>query len=377
MADDSDLAGLLPDAPPPRPAARDAAIAAAMRRFDGVPDPAPTAVPDRRPARWVSGKQIGAFASIVLVAGISLSIALNRPGGLQRGKVEPPSDTASRSVPAPDRPGAPKPEAARAAEAPTSVAKPEPPIQKPVAPAAPVTLANGADRRAPEGQASSAPPPPPPAPMAPPPMAWTAPSEPPSAAADQGAIVVTGNRVRSRIVESASPVSVVSGKADEDSGGGDVVVTGARRGRADPYAARGDWNACTVMDPGQSLRGCKALIGLGSKGPAGEAAARLSDGLTLAWRGDLDGAIAAFDRAIALKPKFAFAYLNRGLAFQRQGETARAAADLDLAIKYAPYAARSYYNRGVLRRELGNRRGAAADANRAVELDPDYPDPAP
>ncbi len=378
MADDGDLARLLPDLPPPRPAARDAAIAAAMRRFDGVRDPAPAAAPGRPTTRRVSGKQIGAFATIVLVAGISLSIALNRPGGLQPGKVEPPADTASRSVPAPNRPGTPKPEATPAAEAPTLVAKPVPPIQKPVAPAAPVTLVNGADRRASEDQAPSAPPPPPPppAPMAPP-MARTAPSEPPSAAADQGAIVVTGNRVRSRIVESASPVSVVSGKADEDSGGGDVVVTGARRGRANPYAARGDWNACTVIDPGQSLRGCKALIGIGAKGPAGEAAARLSDGLTLAWRGDLDGAIAAFDRAIALKPKFAFAYLNRGLAYQRQGEAARAAAEFDLAIKYAPYAARGYYNRGVLRRELGNRRGAAADANRAVELDPDYPDPAP
>ena len=379
MADDSDLARLLPDPPPPRPAARDAAIAAAMRRFDGVPDPAPAAAPDRRPARWVSGKQIGAFATIVLVAGISLSIALNRPGGLQPGKVEPPADTASRSVPAADRPGTPKPDATRAAEASTPFAKPEPSIQKPVAPAAPVTLANGADRRAPENQAPYAPPPPPPppAPMAPP-ITRIAPSEPPSAAADQGAIVVTGNRARSRIAEPASPVSMVSRTADEDSGGGgDVVVTGARRGRANPYAARGDWNACTVIDPEQSLRGCKALIGIGAKGPAGKAAKHLSDGLALAWRGDLDGAIAAFDQAIALKPKFAFAYLNRGLAYQRQGETARAAADLDLAIKYAPYAARSYYNRGVLRRELGNRRGAAADANRAVELGPDYPDPAP
>jgi len=381
MADDSDLARLLPDPPPPRPAARDAAIAAAMRRFDGVPDPVPAAAPDRRPTRWVSGKQAGAFATIVLVAGISLSIALNRPGGLQPGKVEqPPAVTAPRPAPAPDRSSAPKPGPTNAAEEPTPVVKPEPPIQKPVAPAAPATLANEADRRASADQAPSAslpppPPPAPPAPEAPPPMAWAAPKEAPSAAADRGAIVVTGSRVRSRVAQSASPVSVVNNKADEESGGGDIVITGAHR-RPNAYAARGDWNACTVIDPDESLRGCRALIGIGAKGPTGEAAKHLSDGLALAWRGDLDGAIAAFDRAIALKPKFAFAYLNRGLAYQRQGETGRAAADLDLAIKYAPYAARGYYNRGVLRRELGNRRGADADANRAVELDSDYPDPA-
>jgi hypothetical protein len=382
MADDSDLARLLPDLPPPRPAARDAAIAAAMRRFDGVPNPAPAAAPDRRPARRVSGKQIGAFASIVLVAGISLSIALNRPGGLQPGKVEqPPADVAPRSAPAPDRPGVSKPPATSAAKESTPAVKPEPPIQKPAAPAAPVVLAGEAGRSTTADQAPSASPPPlpppaPPAPQAPPPMAWAAPKEAPPAAADRGAIVVTGSRVRSRVAEAASPVSVVNNKADEESSGGDIVITGAHR-RPNAYAARGDWNACTVIDPDESLRGCKALIGIGAKGPAGEAAVRLSDGLALAWRGDLDGAIAAFDQAIALKPKFAFAYLNRGLAYQRQGEPARAAADFDLAIKYAPYAARGYYNRSVLRREQGNRRGADADANRAVELDPDYPDPAP
>jgi tetratricopeptide (TPR) repeat protein len=208
-------------------------------------------------------------------------------------------------------------------------------------------------------------------------MARVAPSEPPPAAADQGSIVVTANRARSRIAESASPVSVVSKRGDEDSGGGDVVVTGQRAGSVNLYAARGDWNACTVIDPEQSLRGCRSVLGTGAKGPAGEAGARLSDGLALAWRGEWDKAIAAFDQAIALKPKFAFAYLNRGLAYQREGDAARAAADLDLAIKYAPYAARGYYNRSVLRREQDNQRGANADASRAVDLDSDYPDPAP
>ena len=180
---------------------------------------------------------------------------------------------------------------------------------------------------------------------------------------------------------SASPVTVVSkeaeraDKAERGNGGSDIVVTGSLV-RANPYAARGDWNACTVIDPEQSLRGCKSRLGTGAKGPAGEAATRLSDGLALAWRGEWDDAIAAFDQAITLKPKFAFAYLNRGLAYQREGDAARAAADLDLAIKYAPYAARGYYNRGVLRREQGNRRGANADAERAVALDSSYPDPA-
>ena len=380
MADDSDLARLLPGPPPPRPAARDAAIAAAMRRFDGVPDPAPGATPDRRRARWGGGKQIGAFATIVLVAGISLSIALNRPGGLQPGKVaQRPADTAPRSVPVPDRPGVPKPAANSASEESTPVVKPEPPIQKPVAPAAPVALPSGTDRPASEALAPSAsppppPPPPPPAAVAPPLMRFAPRSAAPAPPAEESPVAAAGRLAQPKTIESASPVSMASRKADE--GDRDVVVTGMRS-RLNPYAARGDWNACTVIDPAQSLRGCTSLLGIGAKGPTGEAAKHLSDGLALAWRGDWDSAIAAFDQAIALKPKSAFAYLNRGLAYQRQGEMGRAAADLDLAIKYAPYAARGYYNRSVLRRELGNRRGADADANRAVQLDADYPDPAP
>jgi hypothetical protein len=398
MADDSDLARLLPDPPPPRPAARDAAISAAMRRFDGVPDPAPVATPDRRPTRWVSGKQIGAFATIVFVAGISLSIALNRPGGLQPGKVEqPPAVTAPRSAPvpgsasAPNRPGtstAPAASDNATVTGPAPVAKPGQATPKPGAPAAPDTSIDRADGRGSMDQAPSASPRP--APPSPPPpaapvaesLARAAPAEPPPAAADEGSIVVTAQRAQPKMSYSASPITVVSreayraDKADKEDGGSDIVVTG-NLVRANPYAARGDWNACTVTDPERSLRGCKSLLGTGAKGPAGEAATHLSDGLALAWRGEWDDAIAAFGQAIALKPKFAFAYLNRGLAYQREGDAARAAADLDLAIKYAPYAARGYYNRSVLRREQGNQRGANADANRAVGLDSDYPDPAP
>jgi hypothetical protein len=392
MADDSDLAHLLPDPPPPRPAARDAAIAAAMRRFDGVPDPVPAIVPDRRPTRWVSGKQIGAFATIVFVAGISLSIALNRPGGLQPGKVEqPPSVAAPRPAPVPssasasNRPGtstAPAASDNAAAPGPAPVAKPGQATPGPVAAAAPDTSTNRADGRgltdrAPTASPSPAPPsPPPPAAPVAGSLARAAPAEPPPAAADERQIVVAGRRVQPKMSYSASPVTVASRAASEESGSSDIVVTAQKARRANPYAARGDWNACTVIDPEQSLRGCKSLLGIGAKGPAGEAATRLSDGLALAWRGEWDDAIAAFDQAIALKPKFAFAYLNRGLAYRRNGDAERAAADLDLAIKYAPYAARGYYNRSVLRREQDNQRGANADAERAVALDSSYPDPA-
>lgn len=149
-----------------------------------------------------------------------------------------------------------------------------------------------------------------------------------------------------------------------------VVVTGSRVGRASS-TRRGDWNACTVADPNRSLGDCRRIATPRAKGPAGDAAGRLAEGLERAWRGDLDGAIASFDAALALQPKMAAAYLNRGLAYQRQGQLDRALADLDRAIRYAP-SARGFYNRSLIHRQRGNARRADADLDRAVEIDSRY-----
>ncbi|OSZ66626.1 hypothetical protein CAP40_12225 [Sphingomonas sp. IBVSS2] len=182
-------------------------------------------------------------------------------------------------------------------------------------------------------------------------------------------IVVTGGRLAAPSKAAATPVTV----ADEaEAGASEIIVTTARKSRARKAARRGDWNACTVRDPEQSLRGCKRLVDPGAKGDAGVAAARVADGLTRAWQGDWEGAIGALDQAIAVRPELAFAYLNRGLAHSQEGDLARAEADLDLAVRYAPHAARSYYNRGLIRRMRGDERGADADMARARELDSRY-----
>jgi tetratricopeptide (TPR) repeat protein len=157
--------------------------------------------------------------------------------------------------------------------------------------------------------------------------------------------------------------------------GDDVLVENDEAQRTRPKSKTlgpGDWNACTINDPERSLQSCRRVIDPGAAGPNGRSAAHVADGLSHAWQGDLDGAIADFDRAIAISPRNAIAYLNRGLALQRKGELARAAADLDRAVRYAPQAARVYYNRGQLLRQRGEPDRARADEGRAVALDPDY-----
>ena len=338
-----DIARQLPTPPPPRPAGRTVAIAAALARFDGdvSPPSATIATAAERPTRWRIGRgSAGVFASVLLVALIGVPVALLRPDK-QVSTPRPPatraalpqsdavrdgfSDTAPPAVIASSdvRPPRPSPPALRRANAePVAV-----PVIAPAPPPEPVMPA----------------PAPPPAP--PPPAAMVAAPD-------------------ARAVASASAARATLSDGARD----DIVVTGSRvSNAATNRVVRGDWNACTVDDPDHRLRGCRAA----TRSNRGDVATHLADGLTKGWQGDWDASIAAFDAAIALQPKLAVAHLNRGLAYWRSGDGDRAAADLDLAVRYAP-TARSYYNRALLRRERGDRRGAQADEARARALDPDY-----
>ncbi len=328
-----DLARQLPDPPPPRPAARSATIVAALAKFDGAEAPAKPA-PVRAPGWQISRGPAAAFASVVVVALVAVPLVLLKPNDRVAG---PPAavrlETPAQPTPALERPptqAAPPPAELAAVEAQSErrLATPPPrvvadaPADVPPPPPAPVMAAP-----APVPEAAPAPPPPPP----PAPTAYAAAPQAKAAAPVMAARNAMANTARE-----------------------EIVVTGSRI-RAAP---RGDWNACTVDDPAQRVRGCGAAI---------------SDGLTKAWQGDWDAAIAAFDAAIAREPKLGAAYLNRGLAHWRSGDLARATADLDLAVRYAP-SARSYYNRARLRRASGNIRGAQADDARALERDQNYAD---
>jgi tetratricopeptide (TPR) repeat protein len=85
-------------------------------------------------------------------------------------------------------------------------------------------------------------------------------------------------------------------------------------------------------------------------------------------RGDLDGALAEFDRALELRPDYAEAYHNRGVIRQARGDLEGALADLDRAVQLNSCCAEAYNNRGSVRRARGDLEGALADYDRALEL---------
>ena len=394
---DRDLSSALPPHPPPAPARREAAIAEAMRRFDGGVAEAPV-VPPRRSLRTRPQLAGLVAASLVLMVGVPAAwLALSR-GALptvetSNGAVADLSEIAPDQVQPTGSPtstppaSTPPPLTAQAVPLPANsarlgkvpgvalgvdvpavppmVAAPAPAAAPVAAPAVaeaetqPAQLALRKERRAVEFGASgnmarAVPPPPPlppPLPLPPPPPA------PPKAVSPA---MTRGMSIARRPNADAGVASGYAGRADA-ADSANVIVTAQRvkRRGADSSKARASWSACTVDDPRRSLAVCRAEADK-------EASA---EGLALAWRGDDRGAIAAFDRAIASNSKAASAWLNRGLARGRAGDSAGALADLERAAKLAPGSARAHYALGRLLRARGDTRRAQAEFDRAAQLD--------
>jgi tetratricopeptide (TPR) repeat protein len=95
-------------------------------------------------------------------------------------------------------------------------------------------------------------------------------------------------------------------------------------------------------------------------------------GIEKAKNGDLDGAIADFDRAIELNPKDDAPYYNRAQAKSLKKDAAGALADYNRAIELGSTNPAAYNNRGNARAEKNDRDGAIADYTRAIELNPNY-----
>src|SRR6266511_3282184 len=94
-------------------------------------------------------------------------------------------------------------------------------------------------------------------------------------------------------------------------------------------------------------------------------------GIEKAKNGDLDGAIADFDRAIKLNPKDDAPYYNRAQARRLKKDAAGAIADYTRAIELKPDYARAYYNRAMAKQAKGDKAGAEADFKTAEKLDPE------
>ena len=122
----------------------------------------------------------------------------------------------------------------------------------------------------------------------------------------------------------------------------------------------------------QRINGCSSIIQSGRESPLNLAVAYYSRGLAYYDKGDDDRAIAEFNEAIRLDPKFAYAYSSRGLAYDHKGNLDRADPDYNEAIRLDPKYAQAYFNRGNAYYQKGDDDRAIADYSEAIRLDPKY-----
>jgi lipoprotein NlpI len=102
------------------------------------------------------------------------------------------------------------------------------------------------------------------------------------------------------------------------------------------------------------------------------AMAYFNRGVVKGIKDDLDGAVADYSRAIEIDPKYEDAYINRGVAKGKKGDLDGEIADYNRAIEIDPEYAVAYLNRGLAKRTKGDLDGAVADYSRAIEIEPEY-----
>jgi len=95
-------------------------------------------------------------------------------------------------------------------------------------------------------------------------------------------------------------------------------------------------------------------------------------GVALQTQGKSDAAIAAFNKALLIKPDYAEAYNNKGIALQTQGKYDEAIAAYNKALLIKHDYAEAYYNMGNALKDQGKPDEAIAAFNKALIIKPDY-----
>jgi tetratricopeptide (TPR) repeat protein len=87
-------------------------------------------------------------------------------------------------------------------------------------------------------------------------------------------------------------------------------------------------------------------------------------------RGDIEGAVQEYRKAIALDPGMALAYSNLGALLQSRGQLAEAESLYLRTIELRPHYALAWNNLGIVRYKRGDGTGAVQALRRAIELKP-------
>lgn len=127
------------------------------------------------------------------------------------------------------------------------------------------------------------------------------------------------------------------------------------------------------------LLGAGTSLAAGSKSedsPTDAAEKTYNKGVRAMEKGDYAGAVAKFEKALAMDETLAGAHNNLAYSLRKQGKAnfARALEHYDRAIELDPKLAQAYHYRGVLHALEGHEAEAKADHARLLELDRELAD---
>jgi tetratricopeptide (TPR) repeat protein len=149
----------------------------------------------------------------------------------------------------------------------------------------------------------------------------------------------------------ALPVLARAGSSEDVDAGRDAVQ-------------RRDWAA--------AIRSYSAALARGDLAPELQATAYHNRGIAYARSERNDEALADFDAALRLNPRYQSAYVNRGDIYHFKHQYEKAIADYDAALKLRDGDEVAHYDRGNSYAALGRHREAIADYDSAIRLKKDY-----
>jgi tetratricopeptide (TPR) repeat protein len=117
------------------------------------------------------------------------------------------------------------------------------------------------------------------------------------------------------------------------------------------------------------IGGCTTLIDSGKMADKPLAWSHTNRGMAYVFKGDIDKAMADFNKAVALDPTYATAFVDRGTAYDNKGDHEHAIADFDAAIKLDPKSPEALTGRCAARAEAGNDlQQALADCEQSLAI---------
>lgn len=141
-------------------------------------------------------------------------------------------------------------------------------------------------------------------------------------------------------------------------------------------AAQSCYQSAIMGDMGSrsAIRTCSEAFNRGMSNQD-KTATYVNRGVLQMRRGDLDKAIADYEKALDRDPKLAEAHINHGVVLYLQGDDAEALEAYNIAITLGTNKmAEALYNRALVYDRMDNASGAYHDLKSVLELKPDWED---